>query len=97
MSAECTGWVYRYSPATRSTFAVHLAIAESVTDQDEYELVISQPYIAAKARVPHEDVAGSVWWLTDHGLLQLIPTPARQASRFRFMMPSNLPAVGLDQ
>ncbi len=89
VSAECTGWVYRYSPATRSTFTVHLAIADSANDQHGYEIWMRQGWLADKARVSVNTAHDAVRWLTDHGLLQLLESgkAAGKANRYRFLMP----------
>ena len=51
MSAEATGWVYRFSPFAGATFWVHQAIADSVNDQHENLFWMGQGRLARKARV----------------------------------------------
>jgi hypothetical protein len=51
VSAEAMGFVFRSSPYRGSTFAVHLAIADSVNDQNGNELWMSRESVATKARV----------------------------------------------
>ena len=45
------GWVYRFSPFTGATFSVHLAMADSVNDQNDNEFWMSQKRLGEKARV----------------------------------------------
>lgn len=94
MSAECTGWVYRHSPAKGATLLVHLAAADSANDQHGYELWMRQHWLAAKARVSRRAVTEALAWLCEHGLLQLLESGAAKgsANRYRFLMPE-LPAL----
>lgn len=89
MSAECTAWVYRYSPATGAALLVHLAAADSANDQHEYELWMRQSWLSTKARVSRRACTDALAWLTSHGLLELLESGKKQgsANRYRFLMP----------
>lgn len=90
MSAECTGWVYRYSPAKGAALLVHLAVADSANDQHGYELWMRQHWLADKARVSRRAVGDALAWLVDNGLLELLEAgkDAGKANRYRFLMPA---------
>jgi hypothetical protein len=90
MSAECTGWVYRHSPARGAALLVHLAIADSANDQHGYELWMRQTWLADKARVSRRAVGEALGWLVGEGLLELIESgkASGSANRYRFLMPS---------
>lgn len=94
MSAECTGWVFRHSPAKGAAFAVHLAAADSANDQHDYELWMRQHRLADKARVSRRAVTDALAWLCEHGLLELLESGAQSgsANRYRFLMP-DLPVL----
>lgn len=51
MSAEAVGWVYRHSPYEGQFLAVHLAVADTVSDQHANQFWMVLPKLAAKARV----------------------------------------------
>ncbi len=93
MSAECVGWVYRYSPARGAKMLVHLAIADSANDQYGYELWMRQAWLADKARVSRRAARDALQWLTDQGLLLLVE-PGKtlgKPNRYRFLMPDTVP------
>jgi hypothetical protein len=84
------GWTFRHSPFTGATFAVHLAIADSVNDQHEHELWMSQPRLAKKARLGLRATHAAVKALLDGGYLTLLEDNARagKANRYRFEFPA---------
>lgn len=90
MSAEATGWVFRYSPLTSVAFAVHLAIADSVNDQNENEFWMNQAALAAKARTSRKTVNAALAQLVADGFLEPVRMTLGQANRYRFMMPTGL-------
>lgn len=95
MSAEATGWVFRHSPYTGATFAVHLAIADSVNDQHGNELWMRQSQLAVKARVERGTVSRSLDRLVADGLLTVLEDNSRagKANRYRFEFPADLAVV----
>jgi hypothetical protein len=90
VSAEATGWTFRHSPFTGATFAVHLAIADSVNDQHEHELWMSQQRLAKKARLGLRATHTAMKALLDGGYLTLLEDNARagKANRYRFEFPA---------
>jgi hypothetical protein len=90
VSAEATGWTFRHSPFTGATFAVHLAIADSVNDQHEHELWMSQQRLAKKARLGLRATHTAMKALLDGGYLTLLEDNARagKADRYRFEFPA---------
>ncbi len=92
MSGKTTGWVFDHSPYTDRTFAVHLAIADSVDDMHGYEFWMTQSRLAAKCRSSEDSVRRAVRRMLDDGYLELIAEATkRQAARYRFLMPEVAP------
>jgi hypothetical protein len=87
VSAEAVGWVYRYSPYEGATFAVHLAVADSVNDQGDYEFWMRQNRCAEKARLGRQTVNTALRQLVDDGFLALVKVTPGGANRYLFLMP----------
>lgn len=93
MSAEAVGWVYRHSPFTGATFAVHLALADACNDLHENEVWSPQATIAAKARVSSRTTAQAAFTsLRDAGYLTLLEDNSRKEggavpNRYRLEFP----------
>ncbi len=88
MSADATGWVYRHSPYTGVTFAVHLAIADSVNDQNGNELWMKKAKLSEKARVSTGSTKTAMALLVEDGFLELMEeSHGRNPSRYRFLFP----------
>jgi len=60
MSAEAVGFVYRHSPYTGATFAVHLAIADTVSDQFDNQFWMSTKNLADKTRTTRRTVQKAI-------------------------------------
>lgn len=93
MSAQATGWVFAHSPFKGAVFAVHLAIADSVNDQDHYEFWMRQGKLAAKARVSRKAVNDAVSVMIEAGFLVLVLAKKGGANRYAFLTPSEAPVV----
>lgn len=80
------GWVFRHSPFTGVTFAVHLAIADSVNDQNDNEFWMAQGNLAQKARVSRRSAQRAVDELIEKGHLVLLEdnSKAGTPNRYRF-------------
>lgn len=91
MSAEATGWVWKYSPYTGAELLVHLAIADVVNDTNGNEFWMSGANLAKKAKVSRSTVVTTLRDLVERGLMELVESRAhiRQPSRFRFHMPTS--------
>lgn len=95
MSAEATAWVFKNSPLTGAAFAIHLAIADSVNDQNDNEFWMKQEALAAKARVTRGTVQRELRAMVEMGLLEELDDDAERlrrkshhlAKRVRFLMP----------
>ncbi len=90
MSAEATGWVFRYSPYTGGAFLVHLCIADSVNDQNHNEFWMRQHKLAHKARLSRPRVNEHIQRIVDDGLLTLLDETTAltgRARRYRFETP----------
>ena len=94
MSAEATGWVFRYSPYRGVAFAVHLAIADSANDQHGYELWARQAWVAEKARTTRQTVNHVFALMAKDGLLEILEesTGRHGPNRYRFVMDERLAA-----
>jgi len=87
------GWVFRHSPYKGAAFVVHLAIADSVNDQNDNEFWMSQARLCEKARTSHATTERAVKALRDDGLLTLLEdnSTAGKPCRYRFEMPPRVP------
>ena len=93
MSAEATGWVWRRSPYRGITLVVHLAIADSVNDQNEHEMWMRQGVLAQKCRTRRATIGTALAQLVDDGYLELLVEGTGGANRYRFLMPADAPVV----
>jgi hypothetical protein len=93
VSAEATGWVFRHSPYKGAGFVIHLAIADSVNDQNDNEFWMSQARLCEKARTSHATTERAVRALRDDGFLTLLEdnATAGKPCRYRFEMPLGVP------
>lgn len=91
MSAEATGWVWKYSPYTGAPLLVHLAIADVVNDTHDNEFWMSGAKLAAKAKVSRHTVTDTLTDMQARGLMEMLESGAehRRPSRFRFLMPTS--------
>lgn len=93
MSAEATGWVFRFSPFRGVAFAVHLAAADSVNDQYDNEFWLPTGKTATKARCGRPAVSRAIGMMVDQGFLTMLEAPVfgggakRRAARYRFEFP----------
>jgi len=88
MSADAAGWVYRHSPYSGATFAVHCAIGDSVNEQNHHEFWMAKQTLATKARVATASAKRAVDELVAGGFLELVSeSKGRQTSRYRFLFP----------
>ena len=94
MSAEATGWVYRYSPFVGVTFWVHHAIADSVNDQHENLFWMGQCKLAKKARVSRRSAQRALALLLDAKFVELVEEgkDAGESNLYRFLFP-DIPVV----
>lgn len=91
MSAEATGWVWKYSPFVGRQLLVHLAIADVVNDVNHNEFWMSGDRLARKAKVSRNTVTTTLAEMQELGLLDLLESGAarRVPSRFRFLFPTS--------
>lgn len=89
MSAEAVGWVYRHSPFTGLTFAVHLAIGDSVNDQHHNEFWMLMHKLAKKARTTRARAQKAVQVLVHGGFLERLESGGGRSrpSLYRFSFP----------
>jgi hypothetical protein len=93
VSAQAVGWVYRHSPLRGTAFQVHLAIADSVNDQNGYELWMAQPKLARKARVGRASCQRALDALVEAGLLELVRSGSGSTNLYRLLMPVDAPVA----
>jgi hypothetical protein len=84
MSAEAMGFVYRHSPYTGVIFAVHLAVADSVNDQNGNQFWMSTQKLATKARTTRQSVSHALSSLVDDGWLLEISRKDGWTVRYSF-------------
>lgn len=90
MSAEAVGWVFRHSPYRGVALNVHLAIADSVNDQNDNELWMSFSRLATKARTDRKGVRRAVDAMLADGHLVILEDHrddnAGRPSRYRMTL-----------
>lgn len=92
MSSEAVGWVFRYSPYAGPTFAVHVAVADSVNDQYANEFWMILARLAVKARVSRRSAAGAMTTLAAEGFVAPledadVARAQQRGRRYRFLFP----------
>lgn len=92
MSAEATGWVFRHSTMKGAAFAVHLAVADSVSDLYDNRFWMTQAKTATKARVGTKAAREALNQLVEGGYLMEVEGRAgqrggRQMREFVFLYP----------
>lgn len=93
MSATAVGWVYEHSPYKGAAFAVHLAIADTVNDQNDNELWSSVARLSDKARVERKTASKAVRKMVDQGFLELLKERPGDTSLYRFVFVADLSVV----
>lgn len=94
MSAEATGWVFKFSPYKGVAFAVHLAIADSVNDQNDNEFWLDQGKLASKARCRRQGAQEAIARMVEDGLLTVLAERiGGRGNRYRMEMPTGTPQV----
>lgn len=91
MSAECSGYVWRFSPYKGATFAVHHALGDIANDAHGYELWTSNGEAADKARITRKAAHAAFKQLLDDGFLTRLGVGAKGIVRYRFNMPQRAP------
>lgn len=100
MSGEAVGYAFRHSPLTGAALLVHVAIADSVNDQNGNEFWMKIENLAKKARVSERKTREAVSVLIDHGLIEPVdeamedPEARRRAGhpiRYRFVFDEDQP------
>lgn len=92
MSAEAVGWVFRHSPYKGSLFQVHLAVADSVNDQNGNKFWLSQGNLAKKTRLTRKAAGAALGTLVADGYLRELRATStshggRGVRNFRFLFP----------
>lgn len=99
MSADSSGWAYKYSPYKGATFAVHLAIGDSANDQHEFQFWMSLSKLARKARVSRRSATEAVRQMIEDGFLTPLHDDMGKAwvsgrpVNYRMEMPDDLPLI----
>ncbi len=87
------GWVFRHSPYDRGTFAVHLAVADSVNDQNGNRFWMAVPKLAKKARTARTTARYALQILCDDGYLVKLRDATRggigggETAEYEFLWP----------
>lgn len=94
MSADAVGWVYRHSPYSGVTFAVHQAVADSVNDQFGNEFWLAKPKLAMKARTSVASAKRAMETMVADGYLVLLDeSGGREGSKYLFVFHPEAPLV----
>ena len=89
MSAEAVGFVYRYSPYTGATFAIHLAIADTVSDQFDNQFWMSTNNLATKTRTTRRTVQKAIDQLCDDFFIAKTRSATQHhPATYKFLMPA---------
>lgn len=94
MSAEASGWVWRYSPYKGAQLLVHLAIADVANDVHDNQFWMSTANLAGKARVSRATVTATLTEMVESGHLAVIEAGGsnRVPTRYQFL---TSPTTGL--
>ena len=88
MSAEAVGYVYRHSPYSGATFAIHLAIADTVSDQNHNQFWMSTDNLASKTRTSRRTVQKAIDQLcNDFFIIETRPATQHHPATYRFLFP----------
>ena len=88
MSAEAVGYVYRHSPYSGATFAVHLAIADTVSDQNNNKFWMSTNNLATKTRTSRRTVQKAIDQLCeDLFIIETQPANQHRPAIYLFVFP----------
>lgn len=95
MSAEAAGHVYRHSPYRGAVFQVHLAIGDTVSDQNGNEFWMSQPKTAVKARVSERAVREALSTLEHDGWTERLAEQhgRHKGTTYRFVFREDQPVI----
>lgn len=96
MSGDACGHVYRYSPYTGATFAVHVAIADSVNDQNNNECWLATAKLATKARIDRRTAQRALDQLVADGWLAVLVeggAHGNDTTRYQFHFREEEPVV----
>lgn len=90
MSVREMAWVYDHSPYEAGAFAVHLAIADSVSDMHGHRFWLTQGELARKVRLGRQRVNVIIGIMVADGFLELLePGGGRgKPGVYRFHMPA---------
>lgn len=95
MSADATGFAWRYSPVTKGGLLVHLALADVANDMHSNELWCSVDTIARKTRLNRSTVMNALGDMVAGGVLELLEERPGRTNRYRMLYPQ-LPVVFSD-
>lgn len=87
MSSDALGYVFRYSPYTGATFAVHLAMGDVVNDAYGYRFFMSVGNLAKKARCERRTAGRALQQLVDDGFLEQLVDHPGGVTEYRFLFP----------
>ena len=89
MSAEAVGYVYRHSPYNGATFTIHLAIADTVSDQHHNQFWMSTQNLATKTRTSRRTVQKAIDQLCeDYFIIETRPATQHHPATYRFLYPT---------
>lgn len=89
MSAEAVGYVYRHSPYTGAAFTIHLAIADTVSDQNNNKFWMATDNLAAKTRTSRRTVQKAIDQLCDDlFIIETRPANQHQPATYVFLFPA---------
>lgn len=91
MSAVAVQWVFEHSPLKGAELLVHLAIADTVNEKNDYEFWASLQTLADKTRTNRNTVRASVRKMEDGGLLTVLASERGKSCRYLFNMPDPAP------
>lgn len=91
MSVQAMSDVLEHSPFAGATFLVHLLIADTVNEQNEYHYWAAQDYLAKKCRLTTRSVRRAITELVDAGYLVVVKRPGRyETVTYRFVFHERL-------
>ena len=88
MSAGAVEYVYRHSPYTGATFAIHLAIADTVNDTFNNEFWMATASLATKTRTSRRTVQKALDTLLNDEFMRVVkPANQHAPTTYQFLFP----------
>ena len=91
MSADAVGYVYRHSPYSGATFAIHLGIADTVNDTHGNRFYMATDNLAKKTRMSRRTAQRALDQLEqDLFIVKIVEANQHSPATYQFLFPENV-------